>query len=285
MEFFLKQRVPDFTHVVSFDQNDTFGDAGYNGLVAAYTALKGAPSGQDPVAYIKRLRYTRDDQSSVPAQVVGATQYLASLLAKDSAPHTVGILMTDTYGPATGFITGVRNWQYANDTEQSQNEKGTRLTIFFSNVSFSGPNSLAKRLVDSGSVPTPAGGSKPYTDNVFVSQVVPNYESDSSDVVRDYKSSLDAAHLSPSFTSLEGYIAARVFIAGLLAHTGPFTSDALIGTFEKLGNPVQGLGANSGFAPGAHNYSKSVWGTAISPDGSFTNRYFWTDGTPLQLFE
>jgi ABC-type branched-subunit amino acid transport system substrate-binding protein len=285
MEFFLKQRVPDWTHVVSFDQNDTFGDAGYNGLIAAYTALKGAPPGQDANAYVKRFRYTRDDLSSVPSQVVAVSQYLASLLAQDSAPHVVGIMMTDTYGPGSGFITGLRNWQYANDAEQAQNQKGTRLTIAFSNVSFVGPNSLSKRLLDAGTVAVPGGGNKAYTDNVFVSQVVPNYESDSSDVVRDYKAALDAAHLEPSFTSLEGYIAARVFIAGLIANQGPLTSDALIGTFEHLPNLALGLGANSGFSPTSHNYSKSVWGTAISPDGTFSNRYFWTDGTPLQLFE
>jgi ABC-type branched-subunit amino acid transport system substrate-binding protein len=284
MEFYLKQGVPDWTHVLSFDQNDTFGDAGYNGMIAAYTALKGAPAGQDPKAYLKRFRYIRDDLSSVPAQVTAATQYLASLLQQDSATHHVGIMMTDTYGPATGFITGVRNWQYANDAEQGATSKATRLNIVFSNVSFSGPNSLAKRLVDAGTVQTPSGP-KAFTDGVFVSQVVPNYQSDSSDVVRDFRGALDAAHLTPSFTSLEGYLAARVFIAGLLGSTGELNADSLIASFERLPNLALGLGANSGFSATSHNYSKSVWGTAISPDGSFTNRYFWTDGTPLQLFE
>ena len=42
LEFFLNQGVPDSKHLVSFDQNDSFGDAGYKGLLAAYTALKGA---------------------------------------------------------------------------------------------------------------------------------------------------------------------------------------------------------------------------------------------------
>jgi hypothetical protein len=72
-----------------------------------------------------------------------------------------------------------------------------------------------------------------------------------------------------------------------LAHDGVFTGDALVSTFEKLPNLALGLGANSGFSSqsGGHNYSKSVWGTAISPDGTFTNRYFWTQGTSLQLFE
>ena len=32
---------PTTTHLMSFDQNDSFGQAGYGGLVAAYTAIKG----------------------------------------------------------------------------------------------------------------------------------------------------------------------------------------------------------------------------------------------------
>ena len=290
-EFFLKLGVPDSAHIVSFDQNDTFGQAGYDGLVNAWTALKGAPPPVNPgdtANPIKRLRYTRDDQSSVPAQIAAATAYLTSLLASDTAPTVnVGIFMTDTYGPATNFIKGVRDWHYA----ASNTDATTRLKLTFSNVSFVGPNSLAQRLKDLGQVNTPTGP-KAYSDAVFVSQVVPNYQSDNSDAVRDYKKALDAAGLTPSFTSLEGYLAARVFIAGLLVHQGPYTAEALINTFEHLPNQALGLGANAGFAPcGAdlcktqHSYSKSVWGTALSPDGTFTNRYFWTDGTPLQLFE
>jgi ABC-type branched-subunit amino acid transport system substrate-binding protein len=285
VEFFMKLRVPDAAHLVSFDQNDTFGQAGYDGLVAAYTALKGPiASPADPTNPIRRFRYTRDDATSVPAQVDATAKYLAQLLASDAQPHAVGILMTDTYGPATEYITGVRAWQYANDPEQAQTQKASRLTLYFSNVSFVGPNSLAQRLKDAGQIGTPSGA-KPYTDGVFVSQVVPNYESDDSDVVHDYKHALDAVGLGPSFTSLEGYIAARVFVAGLLANDRALTGDALVDAFEHLPSLALGLGASSGFSPESHQYSKSVWGTGIGSDGTFSNEYFWTDGTPLQLFE
>jgi hypothetical protein len=164
------------------------------------------------------------------------------------------------------------------------NHKATRLTLYFVNVSFVGPNALASRLVKSGNVMTP-GGAKPYTDGVYVSQVVPNYDGDQSDIVLDYERALADAGKEASFTSLEGYIAARIFLAGLLAHEGAYTPDALISTFENLPNLSFGLGANAGFSAGDHNYSKSVWGTELAPDGTFQNRYFWTEGTPLQLFE
>jgi branched-chain amino acid transport system substrate-binding protein len=279
LEYFLKLRVPDAKHLLSFDQNDSFGQAGYDGLTQAYDAVLGTPD--TPIA---RFRYVRDDQSSVPAQIDAITKYLHGLLVADNAQHVVGIFMTDTYGPATALVKGVRDWQYANDTEQTATSKGTRLTVYFSNVSFVGPNSLASRLRQLGTVSTP-GGSKPYSDGVFVSQVVPNYETDSSDAVREYRAAIDAAGLEPSFTSLEGYLTGRVFAAGLAAHQGAFTPEALITTFEHLPALNLGLGASSGFSPDNHNYSKSVFGTGITPDGGFTNRYFWSDGAQIQLFE
>ncbi|APR78732.1 putative leucine/isoleucine/valine-binding protein precursor [Minicystis rosea] len=286
LEYFFSAKVPDAAHLLSFDQNDTFGQAGYDGLVAAYKALRGdfSPAPADPTTPIHRFRYQRDDASSVPAQVDAAATYLASLLAADSAEHTIGIFMTDTYGPAASFITGIRQWQYANDTQQTMLSKATRLHLHFINVSFVGPNALAERLKSAGTIATPAGD-VPYTDGVMLSQVVPNYESDQSDIVRDYQSAIETSGEMPSFTSLEGYIDARVFIAGLQAHEGAFAPEALISTFEKMPDLSLGLGAQAGYSQTDHNYSKSVWGTALDAGGSFQNRYYWAEGTPLQLFE
>jgi hypothetical protein len=76
-----------------------------------------------------------------------------------------------------------------------------------------------------------------------------------------------------------------VFIAGLLAHKGPFTPETLVKTFEKLPDLSLGLGATSGFSPANHQYSSSVWGTSIQPDGSFKNLYFWSAGSSINFFE
>ncbi len=283
LEYFFRVKVPDYKHVISFDQNDTFGQAGYSGLVAGYTSLKGPfDASADPTTPIARFRYTKDDPTSVPVAAAAVQTYLASLLSADSAQHTVGIFMTDTYGPATAFITAMRQWQFANDTQQTSLQKASRLSLYFSNVSFVGPNALAGRLKDAGSVNTPSGP-MPYSQNVVVSQVVPNYQGDNSDIVNDYRRLIGTQ--APSFTSLEGYVSARVFIAGLLAHAGPFTPDSLITTFENLPDLSLGVGAASGFSPTNHNYSKSVWGTSIGSDGTFQNVYFWSDGIPIQFFE
>lgn len=286
MEYFQNVNVTDYQHLLSFDQNDTFGQAGYNGLVAAYTMLIGNfPSSADPTNPITRFRYTRSDDASVPPLATQAQAYLATLLMTNSGPQTVGIMMTDTYGPGAAFITGMLQWQYANDAQQTALQKATRLTLYFSNVSFVGADALASRLTAAGTLTAPDGSTVPYTQNVVVSQVVPNYQSDTSDVVTAYRNAMNAANQTMSFTSLEGYIDARIFIAGLMAHQGPFTPDSLIGSFEGLPDLSLGVGAGSGFSSSNHDYSKTVWGTAIQPDGTFSNLYYWSDGTPIQFYQ
>jgi hypothetical protein len=234
-------------------------------------------------APIVRFRYTRDDETSVPAQVNAAAAYLRQMLLADNATHVIGIMMTDTYGPGAAFIKGLRDWQYAADSDQASIHKATRLDLHFSNVSFVGANSLAARLKDAGAVSTPQG-MKPYSDGVVVSNVVPNYNGDS-DAITAYKRALVASQLDPTFTSLEGYLAARVFVSGLAAHQGVFTPDALISTYEQLPPLNLGLGATARFTPDDHNYSKAVFGTSLTSDGGFADLYFWSDGGTIQFFE
>ena len=294
MEYFQHRGVDEYRKVLSFDQNDSFGQAGYDGLVAAYKAVIGEfPIGVDPVTPIARFRYTRNDDTSVPAQAALVEAYLTDLLTNELpvGPVEVGIMMTDTYGAADSLITHVRDWQF--DGLQATTGKATRLSLYFSNVSFVGPNALADRLVSSGTYSTP-GGQVAYADGVVVSQVVPNYQSDLSDVVVDYNTQIaDVPGATPGFTSLEGYISTRVFIAGLLHNVGAFTPENLITSFETLPDLGLGIGATAGFRPCPdtsmcgvnHQYSNSIWGTILNPDGSFRNLYFWRDGSPIQFFE
>lgn len=284
-EYFRKQGISDYKHLMSFDQNDSYGQAGYDGLVQAYKDVMGQfPGNADPTNPIIRFRYTRNDNNSVPAQVAAAEAYLATLLGSDSANHTIGVFMTDTYGAGGQFIEELRKWQFAQDAQQTSLQKATRLRFHFSNVSFVGPNALSDRLVQAGMVNTPAGPMA-MTDSVVVSQVVPNYQSDQSDVVLAYNRAIAASGAAPSFTSLEGYISARVFIAGLEAHKGPFTPQDLVKTFESLPDLSLGLGAGAGFSTSKHQYSQSVWGTSIQPNGTFRNLYFWSSGQAIQFFE
>lgn len=284
VEYFLNRGLTDYRRLISFDQNDTFGNAGYTGLVAAWLDERGAfPAGADPTTPIARFRYARNDVDSVPAQAAAAEAYLTELLtAAPTGALRVGVMLTATYGPAATFIEHLRRWQF--DGQDAALGKATRLELIFSAVSFVGPDALAAALVDAGTVGTP-GGPRPFTQGVAVSQVVPNYQSDLGDGVAAYQAAVAAAGEAPGFTSLEGYLATRVFVAGLMHHQGPFTPTGLIDAFETLPDLGLGLGANAGFARDRHQYLQSVWGTTISADGRFANLYYWTVGSPIQFFQ
>jgi branched-chain amino acid transport system substrate-binding protein len=283
VDLFKDRGLSTYQNLISFDQNDTFGDAGYSGLMKAYVVDFGAfPGSANQTTPIARFRYTRNDDTSVPAQIAAAEAYLSTLVP-GSGTTTVGIMMTDTYGAGAQFIQGIRQWQYDGATPTG---KDTRLKLYFSNVSFVGPNALSDALVGFGPVTgTNVPSGMMFTQDVTVSQVVPNYQSDTSDIITQYNKAITAAGETPDYTSLEGYVDGRIFIAGLLAHTGPFTPDGLISAFENLPDLSLGIGANAGYSPMNHTYSQSVWGTSIQPDGSFKNLYFWTVGSTIQFFE
>jgi branched-chain amino acid transport system substrate-binding protein len=228
------------------------------------------------------VRYVRNDTASVPAQTAATEAYFTQLLNADTSgsPIVIGIMMTDTYSAGAEYIRGLRTWQY--DGAATPANKANRLKLHFSNVSFVGPNALADRLKNS-KIPGTSDGY--FTDNVVISQVVPNYLDDSSDVVRDYNRQIMLDGSTRSFTSLEGYISARLFIAGLEAHPGPFTAGAIVDSFEKLPDLGLGIGPTVGFSAANHQYSSSVWGTILQSDGSFKNLYFWSKDRPIQFFE
>ena len=86
VELFKKKGVTDYTRMISFDQNDSYGQAGYDGLVQAYKDVVGAfPGSADPTNPIVRFRYTRNDDTSVPAQAAAAEAYIAQILERRAA--------------------------------------------------------------------------------------------------------------------------------------------------------------------------------------------------------
>jgi ABC-type branched-subunit amino acid transport system substrate-binding protein len=274
LELFQTKGITAATNIISFDQNDTFGDSGYNGLVAGFQDLYGM------TPTIQRFRYVRNDDTSVPAQAVAMETYLAQLLQDQTGNISVGIFMTDTYGAATELIRHVKQWQYANDSQQTQLMKATRLRVYFSNVSFVNADALSERLVALGTVQTPSGAS-PFTTDVYVSEVVPNLDQDASEVVGSFKQQVLSSQ--QTFLALEGYISAKVLIAGLLAHQGELTPESLAATLEARASLPVGLVGPYGFSSTNHQYSNTVWGVAVQSDGSFANLYSWRQGQGIEL--
>jgi ABC-type branched-subunit amino acid transport system substrate-binding protein len=126
--------------------------------------------------------------------------------------------------------------------------------IHFSNISFVGSTSLQKALGTFG-------------DKVIISQVVPFPWNSEIPLVKDYASALATyqQEYSPGFTSLEGYIAGRLFCAIAREVKGELTRENFISTMEKvgrfdLGGVVLEFGAND------HQGLDAILLTSIFPE-------------------
>ena len=126
----------------------------------------------------------------------------------------------------------------------------------FHNVSFVGSRALAEAL-----------GAEGY--GVAISQVMPFPFTASLGVVREYRQAVQASGGSPpSYTSLEGYLAAKVFIEGLKRAGKDLTREKFITALETL-NYFDVGGFNVNFTPKSHNGSSFVELTMIGRNKNF----------------
>jgi ABC-type branched-subunit amino acid transport system substrate-binding protein len=127
----------------------------------------------------------------------------------------------------------------------------------FYNVSFVGSRALAAELGAEGF-------------GVGISQVVPFPWSGTIPVVREYQKLLkeSGSERGVSFTSLEGFIAAKVMVEGLRRAGKDLTRDKLISALETMRNVDVG-GFNVHFTPSDHDGSSFVELTMIGKDGQF----------------
>ena len=127
----------------------------------------------------------------------------------------------------------------------------------FYNVSFVGSKALSADLGADGA-------------GVAISQVVPFPWSPSIPIVKEYQKVMSRfAPQSPySFSTLEGYIAAKVFVEGLRKTGKDPTREKFIAALEKVQDWDLG-GFSVNFSPATHNASKFVDLTIIGKDGKF----------------
>lgn len=134
----------------------------------------------------------------------------------------------------------------------------TGYTGQFYNVSFVGSQALADSLGAEG-------------PGVVISQVVPFPWRNAEPIVAEYARAMNKAGITDlNFSSLEGYIAAKIFVEGLKRAGKSLTRERLIAGLESLGNyDVGGFFVN--FSPSNHNGSKFVDMTVITKNGKFRN--------------
>jgi branched-chain amino acid transport system substrate-binding protein len=160
---------------------------------------------------------------------------LADIILADPPPKAV--IMVGAYAPCAAFIRLARQ---------------SGLKALFLNVSFVGSAPLAKALGKDG-------------DGVIITQVVPHFDAELP-IVQQYRSALVAYadDQEKSFSSLEGYIAARILLKALETITGPISRDGIVTALEGLGEFSIGMGEHLHLGPQDHQACHRIWPTVLS---------------------
>lgn len=174
-------------------------------------------------------------QASVPRNTADVKSAVGTVLAQKPE----AIVVISAYQTVAALVKSAQEQGYAGQ---------------FYNVSFVGTKALANTLGKAG------GG-------VIISQVMPYPYSGASPLVRDYQKLLKSDGISDfDYGSIEGYIAARVFVEGLKRAGHDLTREKLITALESMGNYDVG-GFNVNFSPSNHVGSKFVEMTIINSNG------------------
>jgi serine/threonine protein kinase/ABC-type branched-subunit amino acid transport system substrate-binding protein len=231
--------------IAVFAQDDSYGDAGFDGVVKA---LRKRGVAESEILRVGYKRNTVDVERAVTAVMAynDRTELVRANAQADPRPtqkHPVrAIIMVATYRPAAKFIQKVREYQRMAET------------LFF-NVSFVGSESLAEELKSLGASLCP---------NVFVTQVVPPFDSGSTGVLR-YRDLLAKyqPQAQPGFVSLEGFIVGSLFVEALKRAGPALTTEKLVDALEQVQDYDAGFGTKIGYSLSEHQGSHKVWGTRL----------------------
>ncbi len=218
--------------IAVFAQQDSYGDAGFEGVAKALRALR--PSGNDEA--ILRLNYKRNT-IDVDEAVAQLRKYRGAIKA---------VVMVATYRAAAKFIEKTHDLYPG---------------LVYTNVSFVGSTALAEELMLLG---------PKYAAGVIVTQVVPAVDGYSS-VVLDYKKAL-AAYFpgeAPDYVSLEGYLSANVLIEALRRTGQQLDTERLVAGLESLRDLDLGIGTLVNFGRSEHQGLHKVWGTQLDATGHY----------------
>lgn len=209
---------------------------------------------------IKKIAVFYQNDSYGKAGLEGVTRALAKRNLKPAAAVTVernsvdvtaawaellkaapeAVVQISAYKSCAAFIRAARKAGYG----------GT-----FYNVSFVGTQALADELGKDGA-------------GVVVSQVMPSPYNAARPIAREFADAVKAAgkDAQANFSSMEGYVAAKLFVEGLKRASGKLSRESLIAGLEGLGSQSLGGFAVS-FSPTDHVASSFVELSMLTGDG------------------
>jgi len=198
--------------------------------------------GKAGLAGVERAMQKRNLKIVATGTVERNTVDVAAAVKSIGAADPQGVVMISAYKSCAAFIKAMR--------QAGHNPQ-------FMNVSFVGSKALAHEA-------GPAGR------GVGISQVVPFPWNLSARVVKEYQQLLEAStgKQDYSFTSLEGFIAAKVLVEGLRRTGSDLTRERFIAAMEQIRDFDVG-GFTVTFTPTDHSGSRFVELTVIGKDERF----------------
>jgi branched-chain amino acid transport system substrate-binding protein len=220
----------DVGEIAFFTQRDGYGDAGFEGGLAALER-----HGLTDKGSVMHVRYQRNTLA-----VEGA---LADLLM--SARTTKAVIMVGAYAPCAKFIRLAREMDF---------------DAVLLNVSFVGTDSLIHELSNEASEGVIITQVVPHFDADL--PIIRDYR-------KAMRASFERTNTDPratwcpTFGSLEGYLAARILIRAIQTETQPITRVSILKALEALGAFDLGLGSALYLSADEHQASHRVWPTRL----------------------
>ncbi|MFL5244987.1 MAG: ABC transporter substrate-binding protein [Gemmataceae bacterium] len=230
VRFLAKVKKVPLDQIAVFAQQDPYGDSGYQGVLKIVDQLGGDSK------KILRVGYERNS-----VNVEAAAQEILRNRNRIKA-----IVMVPAYKPAAKFIKLL---------------KDENVNAFFASVSFVNSGALANEFKSIG---------LKYAEGVIVAQVVPHFRyiatsrHEYEDCMRKYSPDQPLG-----FISLEGYTAARVFVAALEKTGRNLTTERFVDAIESIEDLALETGGAVTFGPAEHQGSHTVWGTMLDAQGEY----------------
>ncbi len=196
--------------------------------------------GQAGLAGMERAIKARGGEIVSRSTVERNTVDVAKAVAEIRPKSPDAVVMVSAYKSIAAFVREMKKQGYTGQ---------------FHNVSFVGSKALSDELGADG-------------QGVVISQVVPFPFSQAIPVIREFADIAAKAKVDVNFSSVEGYLVAKVFAEGLKRAGKTPTRETLVTALESI-NDVDFGGFTVSFSPTNHNASKFVDLTIIGRGGKF----------------
>lgn len=231
VEYLVNKRGIEPNAIAAFTQDDAFGASGFDGLVKALNKYGIARQS------IVHAKYERNSLKLTPAVKI----------LIDNKDQIKAIVVAATSSQTAELINSLAQQNF--DPQ-------------ISCISFVGSKGLASELKKRGD---------DLGKGCIVTQVVPHYAADLP-AVRDYNKQLkiQESDKRPDCVSLEGYLAATVFVEALKNAGRDLNSKTLVAALGSIAELDIGLGVSVKFTAGEdHQAFSKVWATQLNEEGEF----------------